>query len=103
MVSLEALSEMLESMGFSTTCAMSVEEGLAQLESRHFDILLSDVKLHEASGIDLASLAWRDRLVDRVILMSGYVPDEDTLDSAWQFVRKPLDIESLVNVMRADT
>ena len=100
---LDALSEMLESMGFVPTCATSVEEGRAHLESRHFDILLTDVKLHEASGIDLASLAWRDRLVDRVILMSGYVPDEDTLDSAWQFVRKPLDVESLVHMMRANT
>lgn len=100
---LEALAETLEALGYAVTCAATADEGMAQLQQRHFDILLSDVKLHEDSGIELATLAWRDQHVDRVVLMSGYVPDADQLDSHWGFVRKPLDVENLVQMIRAPT
>ncbi|WP_353231002.1 ATP-binding protein [Novosphingobium sp.] len=96
---LEALSEVLDSLGFAVTCAATLEEGNSQLEQQHFDILLTDVKLHEDSGIDLAALAWRNHHVHRVILMSGYVPNAELLNSAWSFVQKPLDIEKLVQMM----
>ena len=97
---LEALSETLEALGFAVCCADSAEAGRQALEAGHFDVLLSDVKLQDDSGIDLATLAWRDRRANRVILMSGYVPEEGELDQAWSFVRKPLDIASLVKMMQ---
>lgn len=97
---LEALSETLEALGFAVSCAASAEAGRLALESGHFDVLLSDVKLNDDNGIDLATLAWRDHRADRVILMSGYVPEEGELDQAWSFVRKPLDIASLVKMMQ---
>lgn len=97
---LEALSETLETLGFSVSCAASADAGRTALEARHFDVLLSDVKLQDESGIDLATIAWRDHRVERVILMSGYVPEEGELDSQWSFVRKPLDIPSLLQMMQ---
>ena len=98
----DALDEMLSASGFVVTSAETFEEGMAQVDRQRFDILLTDVRLHEASGIDLAKLAWRNRHVDRVILMSGYVPDAEALDSAWSFVRKPVDVDNLCRMMRAD-
>ena len=98
----DALDEMLSASGFVVTSAETFEEGKAQVDRQRFDILLTDVRLHQASGIDLAALAWRERHVDRVILMSGYVPDADALDSAWSFVRKPVDVDKLCRMMRAD-
>jgi signal transduction histidine kinase/CheY-like chemotaxis protein len=96
----DALDEMLSVSGFAVTSAETFAEGKAHIDRQRFDILLTDVRLHDDSGIDLAALAWRTHQAERVILMSGYVPDADALDQAWSFVRKPVDVDKLCRMMR---
>lgn len=97
---LEALTELLEAFDLQVLPCVSVAEAKAALTSAtNVRLLLSDILLGAESGVDLARSAC-DAVPDlRVILMSGYVPESETIRADWQFVRKPMDTSLLTDMI----
>jgi two-component system CheB/CheR fusion protein len=96
-----AMAELLRCLGHDVTVAHSVAEGLATAEAiqdRGIDLVLSDLGLPDASGLDLMrELSQRYGL--KGIALSGYGMEEDLRRSReagfTRHLTKPVDLESL--------
>jgi DNA-binding NtrC family response regulator len=63
------------------------------LNNGHFHLLITDLKMPFRNGLDLADYALRNKIIDDVILVTGF-GDEDTIEQAIKigvsdFIRKP--------------
>ncbi len=100
----EALAEIIAALGYVVTAVGSGGEADALPAQSAFDLLLTDIVLPDASGLDLAI-----RLLDRwtamkLILMSGY-SDNDAVRLAVaggraRFLQKPFGIDALAQELR---
>lgn len=98
---LEALCETLEEEGFLVRGAATAQAALAELESRPFDLLLSDVVMAQMDGLALAASAVARQPGLRIVLMSGFVPDPDRIRPDWKFIRKPIEAGQLLALLDA--
>jgi len=94
--SLDAVCELLMTMGFTAQRAANAQTALEALSAETFDVLLTDVLLPGISGIELARRAvsmWPDLLV---IFASGKdISESEQLEFAWSALRKPYTAEQL--------
>ncbi len=84
--------------------AASAREALAILESEPVDLLLADIQMPEMSGMELLR---RTRRIDdaiTIVMMTAYGTIEQAVEAnkegAYDFIRKPIDEEKLVHVIR---
>jgi len=96
---LEALSEMLEFEGFAVTQALDATSALAALGAGAHDLLLSDVMLPDLGGLELAARVSEIEPATGIVLMSGYIPDGGDLRPEWRFIRKPIDMGRLLELL----
>ena len=95
----EAAAEALERAGFETSVAISGPEGLERLTSDAPDVLVTDLKMQGADGMDLLREARRLDPTAKVILITAYA-DIDSARAAFKegatdYLVKPLDIGEL--------
>lgn len=101
------IKRLLEELGYEVSIAASGAEALAALDSvGHLDLLLSDVVLSgEMSGVDLIAEAVRRRPGLRILLMSGYAPDDviegDRLHEGVTLLSKPFRTDELARAVRS--
>lgn len=98
---LEALTEILELEGFSVVPCDTPAKALEALHGRPCKLLVSDVIMPGTNGIELAYQAQKLHPAIKVILMSGFVPQQEALQHDWQFLRKPLDTGYLLEMVHA--
>lgn len=96
---LEALEELLTGFGYAVTACDGPDGALAALERERFDVLLTDVIMPGISGLDLAKAVERTCPGLAIVLMSGFLPDGGERREAWHFLRKPLDVAQLSDVL----
>lgn len=97
---LDALTELVESLGHEVVPCSNAAEARAALSAGKCRLLLSDIVLPDESGTLLASHACKHDPDLRVILMSGYVPDTELITEKWQFIRKPIDSRFLIEMIQ---
>lgn len=99
----EILDMILSGEGYDVTTASSGEAAVKFVENRHFDLVLTDLKMTGMSGIDLLKeLVARDKSV-MVILLTAH----GTVDSAFEakdlgafaYLQKPYDRENLLETV----
>jgi DNA-binding NtrC family response regulator len=99
----EILDMILSGEGYDVTTASSGEAAIKFVENRHFDLVLTDLKMTGMSGIDLLKeLVARDKSV-MVILLTAH----GTVDSAFEakdlgafaYLQKPYDRENLLETV----
>jgi DNA-binding NtrC family response regulator len=93
------LERSLQQLGHDPVIAASVREALDAAERRHFDLIISDYRMPDASGLELIE-SLRSLSVDTpVIIMTGYGSIEDAVLSmrrgAVDYLTKPLRQEAL--------
>lgn len=93
-------ADMLEDAGFLVVSAASAEEALAALETAPVDVLVTDVNLPGASGLDLAGLAHAIRPNVNVIFATGDVAAV-TERAAGTVLTKPYSIDDLIKALNA--
>ena len=91
----KTISSFLEKLGWEVKVAENFESGLEMLDD-DVDVLLSDIRMGEKSGIDLLKRA-KDRFpFIEVIMMTGYAEIEDSIQAlnlrAFAFLNKPFDL-----------
>ena len=92
--------------GYRTTCASSVEEALALVDSQPFDVALIDLLLGPASGLDVIERLKACAPDSEIVVVSGTTSLASAIRSydlaAFAFVQKPFDIGHLfATVQRA--
>lgn len=97
---LEALCELLDAAGFAVCGVTNIAEALDELQRSPVKVLLSDIVLSDESGAHLARVARNLHPSLRIILMSGYVPQDEILEDDWMFLRKPIDARLVTELLR---
>ncbi len=100
-----ALAEMLAELGYRVTAVGSAEEAERLPGEPAFDVVLTDYLLPGANGLELAT-ALQSRWPNlKVIVMSGYAPDDvaaSLLASGHgHFLQKPFDMKALARALHA--
>lgn len=67
--------------GHETFEAADGAEGLACLQEGQFDLLLSDIRMPEMDGIELAHLASAQFPAMKILLMTGYAEQRERADN----------------------
>ena len=98
------LAHVLESEGFEVLTAATGEQAVAMCKRRSFDAVLLDVRMPGIDGIEAFRRIRKILSGVKVILMSAYSLDEiqraALAEGAIAFLRKPLEIESVVKLIR---
>jgi CheY-like chemotaxis protein len=94
------VAEFLEDFGYEVLQAEGGPEALRRLEE-HPDVqlLISDIRMPEMSGIELAEIATQGNPDLRVILISGYFVAQQVNR---RFLRKPFRMKELQAAVRAE-
>jgi two-component system response regulator HydG len=95
----EALADGLELDGYDCTRAHSGGEGVALLAERSFDVVLTDLVMHDVSGLELLSEARHLQPDAVVLLVTGHGTVETAVDAmrlgAADYLTKPVKIAEL--------
>ncbi len=93
------LSQMVKHSGHDVTSKHTIQEGLAELISRDFDIVFLDVKLPDGNGLEVLPKILQVSSKPEVIIMTGHGdPDGAALaikHGAWDYIEKPSPIEKM--------
>lgn len=100
----EAARKILAEEGLSSALAHDVDDAIATLEGTRCRVVLSDLMLPGASGLDLLDLTRKRWPGTEVVVITGYATLDNALAAfrrgAFDFVPKPFDIGELLSVVR---
>jgi len=95
-----ALGTLLHLEGFTAdTCSRS-ESALELLQQRPYDLLLTDYVMPKMNGVALASAARAIQPRIRCCVITGHAPVASEPGAPLTWLRKPLDIDALLSVVR---
>jgi CheY-like chemotaxis protein len=94
------IAEFLQDFGYHVIQASGGTEALDLLgETPDLRLLITDIRMPDMSGIELANLATRRQRDLKVILISGYFVSQQV---EWRFLRKPFRMRDLEAAVRAE-
>jgi DNA-binding NtrC family response regulator len=101
------VTETVSRAGFETTSVYSGEEALLKLREHSYDIILTDLKMHEMDGIALLDQARRLYPDIIVVIMTGYGTVEKAVSAikkgAYDFLLKPVSPETVDHILKRVT
>jgi len=101
---LVSLGILFKNEGFEVATAQGGKAGLAALEQRPPDVLLTDIRMPGISGMDLLAAARRQAPELPVILMTAQAELRTAIDAvnqgAFQYIQKPFETAALVALCR---
>jgi two-component system response regulator GlrR len=98
----EGLARVLVAERWHVVTAASGEEALVRLADRQPDLLITDLRMAEVSGLDLLFHEYLQR-PDMPVFIITALPPEETGGAdrfAMEFFSKPLDLDALVSAIR---
>jgi len=94
------VAEFLQDFGHQVIQASGGTEALDLLgRTPDLRMMITDIRMPDMSGIELANLATRRQSDLKVILISGYFVSQPV---AWRFLRKPFRMRDLEAAVRAE-
>ncbi len=98
------LQILLQREGYEAVGASTVDEALAELGQRPFDVVITDLKMPGKGGLDLLDEIQRRQLGATVIVMTAYgsrdVAVEAMKHGAYDYLSKPFEADELVLLLR---
>jgi two-component system response regulator PilR (NtrC family) len=95
----EFLEIFFRSEGFDAVTASDVESALLQLESDEFDVVITDIKMPEGSGLDLLTAVQRIAPETVVIMMTAFASTETAITAmkqgAYDYITKPFKVDEI--------
>lgn len=95
----EMLSASLSSEGHEVEVADSGDAGIAKSKEKHFDVVLTDLKMPDVSGMEVLTQVKAHDPDTAVIVMTAYGTIETAVEAmkrgAFDFLQKPFDIDHL--------
>jgi DNA-binding NtrC family response regulator len=99
-----SLGILFKNEGFEVATAQGGKAGLAALEQRPPDVLLTDIRMPGVTGMDLLAAARRQAPEMPVILMTAQAELRTAIDAvnqgAYQYIQKPFETAALVALCR---
>ena len=102
----DCVEMLLERAGHASVITRGGRDGLAQIERREFDLVITDLRLPDASGLDIVAAAKAAYPETQVILMTSFSSVENAIEAlrrgANDYIIKPFDNDDfLFSVERA--
>jgi len=92
------LADYLAARGYDVTAVETLREGVQSIRAGQYDILITDVKLPDGSGLDLLGEA-REHSQTDVIVMTAYGTIKDAVAAikhdAFDYITKPFSLDEL--------
>lgn len=96
-------SKIQKSLGYEVLQAGNGVEALKSVEAMMPDLIITDIKMPEMSGIELLGEIRRRRISVPVIILTGYGTMEDAITAirlgAKSFIKKPFDINQVITLI----
>lgn len=90
--------------GYTIVTAERGEEALKKIEKEDFDLLITDIRLPDVSGIEVLREARVIKPETDVVVITGYPTLEDAKEStrlgAFEYIEKPFTPEFMINVAK---
>jgi DNA-binding NtrC family response regulator len=101
---LDTLRILLRNEGFEVTTAQGGKAGLEQIRAGAHDIVLTDVRMPQVSGIDILTAAREQDAMTPVILMTAQASLQSAIQAvnsgAFYYIQKPFRNDELVAILR---
>nr|MBA3761254.1 sigma-54-dependent Fis family transcriptional regulator [Gemmatimonadales bacterium] len=101
---LDTLRILLRNEGFEVTTAQGGKAGLEQIRTGTHDIILSDVRMPQVSGLDILTAAREQDPMTPVILMTAQASLQSAISAvnsgAFYYIQKPFSNDELVAILR---
>jgi two-component system response regulator HydG len=101
---LDTLRILLRNEGFEVATAQGGKSGLEQIRSGSHDIILSDVRMPQVSGLDILAAAREQDPMTPVILMTAQASLQSAIaavnSGAFYYIQKPFSNDELVAILR---
>ncbi|HEX5386957.1 MAG TPA: sigma-54 dependent transcriptional regulator [Gemmatimonadales bacterium] len=101
---LDTLRILLRNEGFEVATAQGGKAGLEQIRTGNHDIILSDVRMPQVSGLDILSAAREQDAMTPVILMTAQASLQSAISAvnsgAFYYIQKPFSNDELVTILR---
>jgi DNA-binding NtrC family response regulator len=98
-IALENLAYVLRKEGFETVCAENGTRALAELKTQEFDLVMTDLRMQGADGLEVLESVKRDWPDTEVIMITGYASVETAVEAvrkgAYDYVPKPYNIDEV--------
>ncbi|QXZ11452.1 sigma-54 dependent transcriptional regulator [Comamonas sp. Y33R10-2] len=89
--------------GYRVETAGSVQEGSAQLQNQHFDVVITDMRLPDGIGMELLQQLRDQSRTERCIVMTAYGSAENAVEAlragAFDYLTKPVDLRQFRQVV----
>jgi DNA-binding NtrC family response regulator len=100
----ERLKAFLSKDGHRVETFVDPRKAMERLESRRFDIIVSDIRMGELSGIDILEKAVESTPKSIVVIITGYATLELARESlakgAFDFIAKPFKLKEIRKTMQ---
>ncbi len=100
------LTSFLERRGFKVSVSLNGADARKTLSENHFDLLITDLKLPDDSGLELLEFAQKTTPKTKVILMTGYAEVDTAVKAikkgALDYISKPFRPEELLMIIEED-
>ncbi len=95
----DAVADSLARVGYECTVATTAAEGLAQINRGGFEVIVTDLRMKDATGMDVLAHA-KEHLPDaEVIVVTGHGTIQSAVEAmqqgAFNYLLKPLDLKQL--------
>lgn len=101
----EFLAILLDKNGYAARAAASGAEALALLQQRHFDLIISDIRMPDLSGLALLENIKQQDLSIPVVLITAYASPEDAVlamkNGAYDYITKPFKVDDILSVIKS--
>ncbi len=99
----EMLSIVFANEGYRIVTARSCTEGLARLEARLPDLVLTDVKMPDGSGFEILKRSRELAPAVPVVMITAYTTTKTAIEAlkagAYDYISKPFDVEEMKHVV----
>lgn len=94
------IKEMLNSNGFICDCASDSRQALGKLRIRSYNLLITDIRLPDGSGIDIIRIAREKHPYMAAMVITGFASIEGVKEAmdlgAMEYIPKPFSMEQLL-------
>jgi two-component system response regulator HydG len=101
---LDSLRILLKKEGYEVTAAQGGKAGLDQIRGGNFDIVLSDIRMPQVSGLDILAAVREQDPLTPVILMTAQASLQTAIGAvnagAYYYIQKPFANDELVAILR---
>ncbi|MBN1782892.1 sigma-54-dependent Fis family transcriptional regulator [bacterium] len=100
----EAMVQILQKEGYAVTAVINGSEALDQIRKQDFDLVITDYKMGEISGLDVLKTVKTKSEYAEVLVITAYGTVELAVDmmraGAWDFMTKPFSKDTLILKVR---